>query len=89
MRGDPLGDLGTLAVEFEWPYEVANGKWLLYLTDIVVESGESKSECRPPGEVINLLNLTVSLLTGSLLKAQCNFQVFNLHITFSSDYSLA
>lgn len=60
MRGEPLGDLGTLAVEFEWPYEVANGKWLLYLTDIVVESGGSKSECRPPGEVVNLLNLTLS-----------------------------
>lgn len=79
MRGDPLGDLGTLAVEFEWPYEVANGKWLLYLTDIVVKSGESKSECRPAEEVVNQLNLTVSRLTGSVLKAQCLFQVFHLH----------
>lgn len=60
MNGKPLGDLGTLAVEFEWPYEVTNGKWLLYLTKIVV-SGESEMECRPPGDVVNLLNLTVSL----------------------------
>lgn len=82
MRGDALGDLGTLAVEFEWPYEVANGKWLLYLTDVVVESGESKSECRPPEEVVNQLNLTVSLLTVSVLKAQYNFQVFHLYIPF-------
>lgn len=89
MRGEPLGDLGTLAVEFEWPYEVANGKWLLYLTDIVVESGGSKSECRPPGEVVNLLNLTVSLLTGSLLKAQCHFQVFNLHTHTYTGFGLA
>lgn len=75
MRGDPLGELGTLAVEFEWPQEVPNGKWLLYLTNIMVESGKSKSECRPPGEVVNPLNLTVSLLTGSLSKDQCNIQV--------------
>lgn len=75
MRGDPLGHLGTLAVEFEWPHEVPNGKWLLYLTNIIVESGESESECRPPGEVVNALNLTVSLLTGSLLKDQQDVHV--------------
>lgn len=60
MRGKPLGDMGTLAVEFEWPFEVTNGKWLLYLTKILV-SGESKMECRPSGDVVNPLNLTVSL----------------------------
>ncbi|XP_068611056.1 integrin alpha-3b [Brachionichthys hirsutus] len=59
MRGRPLGDLGALAVEFEWPYEVSNGKWLLYLTKIVV-TGESEVECNPPGEVVNLLNLNLS-----------------------------
>lgn len=56
--GQPLGQLGTLAVEFDWPFEVANGKWLLYLTKIVV-SGQSKTECTPP-EVINPLNLSLS-----------------------------
>lgn len=69
MRGQPLGDLGTLAVEFEWPFEVANGKWLLYLTKIVV-SGESEVECDPPGEVVNLLNLTVRLPIGFVLELQ-------------------
>ncbi|KAM9336229.1 integrin alpha-3b [Symphorus nematophorus] len=59
MRGQPLGDMGTLAVDFEWPFEVANGKWLLYLTKIVV-TGESEVECNPPGQVVNLLNLTLS-----------------------------
>ncbi|XP_030256135.1 integrin alpha-3b isoform X2 [Sparus aurata] len=59
MMGQPLGDMGTLAVEFEWPFEVANGKWLLYLTKIVV-MGESEVECNPPGEIVNLLNLTLS-----------------------------
>ncbi|XP_062298399.1 integrin alpha-3b [Scomber scombrus] len=59
MRGQPLGDLGTLAVEFEWPFEVANGKWLLYLTKIVIK-GQSETECKPPGDVVNLLNLTLS-----------------------------
>ncbi|KAE8284387.1 Integrin alpha-3 CD49 antigen-like family member C Galactoprotein B3 [Larimichthys crocea] len=59
INGQPLGDMGTLAVEFEWPFEVANGKWLLYLTRIVVK-GESEMECNPPGEVVNLLNLSLS-----------------------------
>ncbi|KAI3365602.1 hypothetical protein L3Q82_010686 [Scortum barcoo] len=59
MIGEPLGDLGTLAVEFEWPFEVPNGKWLLYLTKIVVK-GKSETKCNPPGEVVNLLNLTLS-----------------------------
>ncbi|XP_069012001.1 integrin alpha-3b isoform X1 [Embiotoca jacksoni] len=59
MTGQPLGDMGTLAVEFGWPFEVANGKWLLYLTKIVV-TGKSEIECNPGGEVVNLLNLTLS-----------------------------
>lgn len=66
MRGQPLGDMGTLVVEFEWPFEVANGKWLLYLTKIVV-SGLSETECNPPGEVVNLLNLTVRLFFQALV----------------------
>uniref|UniRef100_A0A4W6DHH9 Integrin, alpha 3b n=1 Tax=Lates calcarifer TaxID=8187 RepID=A0A4W6DHH9_LATCA len=59
MRGQPLGNLGTLAVEFDWPYEVANGKWLLYLTKIVV-MGDSEMECNPPDSVVNNRNLTLS-----------------------------
>uniref|UniRef100_A0AAY4A536 Integrin alpha-2 domain-containing protein n=1 Tax=Denticeps clupeoides TaxID=299321 RepID=A0AAY4A536_9TELE len=55
---EPLGSLGTLVVEFEWPYEVASGKWLLYLTEIVTR-GTSEAHCTPPGQVVNLLNLTV------------------------------
>ncbi|XP_053269809.1 integrin alpha-3b isoform X1 [Pleuronectes platessa] len=59
MRGQPLGDLGTLAVEFDWPFEAANGKWLLYLTKIVV-MGESETECNPAESAVNVLNLTLS-----------------------------
>uniref|UniRef100_A0A3Q2P1S2 Integrin, alpha 3b n=1 Tax=Fundulus heteroclitus TaxID=8078 RepID=A0A3Q2P1S2_FUNHE len=59
MNGPPLGDMGTLAVEFDWPREVPNGKWLLYLTKIVVK-GESEMECSPAGEIINPLNLSLS-----------------------------
>lgn len=58
MLGQPLGDVGTLAVEFEWPFEVANGKWLLYLTEIVVK-GQSETECNSTERVVNVLNLTV------------------------------
>uniref|UniRef100_A0A3B5MW58 Uncharacterized protein n=1 Tax=Xiphophorus couchianus TaxID=32473 RepID=A0A3B5MW58_9TELE len=57
MLDEPLGDMGTLAVEFDWPLEAPNGKWLLYLTKIVVK-GESEMDCIPAG-VINPLNLTV------------------------------
>uniref|UniRef100_A0A673FX51 Integrin alpha-3-like n=1 Tax=Sinocyclocheilus rhinocerous TaxID=307959 RepID=A0A673FX51_9TELE len=51
--------LGTLMIDFEWPYEVANGKWLLYLTEIVIK-GASESRCVPPGKVVNPLKLTLS-----------------------------
>ncbi|XP_062382293.1 integrin alpha-3b [Sardina pilchardus] len=57
--GEPLGSLGTLVLEFEWPFEVINGKWLLYLTEIVTK-GTSETHCVPPGDVVNLLNLTLS-----------------------------
>eukprot|EP00064_Thunnus_orientalis_P006862 superscaffoldBa00000734_g6881 len=69
MEGQPLGDLGTLAVEFEWPFEVANGKWLLYLTKIVIK-GQSETECKPHGEVVNLLNLTLSESRSKRVKRQ-------------------
>uniref|UniRef100_A0A9J7XJV2 Integrin, alpha 3b n=1 Tax=Cyprinus carpio carpio TaxID=630221 RepID=A0A9J7XJV2_CYPCA len=59
VLGEPLGDLGTLMIDFEWPFEVTNGKWLLYLTEIVI-TGESESRCVPPGKVVNPLNLTLS-----------------------------
>ncbi|KAM9772783.1 integrin alpha-3b isoform 1-T1 [Syngnathus typhle] len=69
MRGLPLGDLGTLAVEFEWPFEASNGKWLLYLTQITIQA-QSQSECRPPGDVINPLNLTLSENATKRVKRQ-------------------
>ncbi|KAJ8384194.1 hypothetical protein AAFF_G00207420 [Aldrovandia affinis] len=59
VLGEPLGTMGSLEVEFDWPYEVPNGKWLLYLTEIVTK-GTTESHCVPPGEVVNLLNLTLS-----------------------------
>ncbi|XP_027018962.2 integrin alpha-3b isoform X2 [Tachysurus fulvidraco] len=59
VAGEPLGTLGTLVVDFSWPFEVTNGKWLLYLTEILT-GGTSESHCVPPGKVINHLNLTMS-----------------------------
>ncbi|KAK5850641.1 hypothetical protein PBY51_001502 [Eleginops maclovinus] len=69
INGQPLGDMGTLAVEFEWPFEVANGKWLLYLTKIIVK-GESEEECNPVGEVVNVLNLTLAGSRQKRIKRQ-------------------
>lgn len=59
MVGEPLGVMGTLVVDFKWPLEVTNGKWLLYLTEILTD-GTSESHCIPPGKIVNHLNLTVS-----------------------------
>lgn len=55
-KGEALGTLGTIVLGFEWPYEIPNGKWLLYPTEIQINSNGS---CSPPGGVINPLNLTL------------------------------
>uniref|UniRef100_A0A8C3R9S1 Integrin subunit alpha 3 n=1 Tax=Cyanoderma ruficeps TaxID=181631 RepID=A0A8C3R9S1_9PASS len=55
-KGESLGSLGTILLGFEWPYEIPNGKWLLYPTEILVNGNDS---CHPPGGVVNPLNLTL------------------------------
>ncbi|XP_026120642.1 integrin alpha-3-like [Carassius auratus] len=55
----PLGNLGYLEVVFQWPYAVANQKWLLYLSEIQM-TGTSKPFCVPENNVVNPLNLDVS-----------------------------
>ncbi|XP_075767802.1 integrin alpha-3 [Pelodiscus sinensis] len=57
-KGESLGSLGTVVLGFQWPYEIPNGKWLLYPTEILV-SGNRSGRCRPPGHVVNPLNLTL------------------------------
>nr|XP_029134539.1 integrin alpha-3-like isoform X1 [Labrus bergylta] len=59
IKGKPLGHLGNLEVEFDWPMEVSNGKWLLYIAEIQV-NGTSQPHCAPPGNIINSLNLKLS-----------------------------
>ncbi|XP_062813684.1 integrin alpha-3 isoform X1 [Anolis carolinensis] len=59
-KGESLGSLGTIMLGFEWPYEVSNGKWLLYPTDIMVK-GNEEWFCEPPGQVINHLNLSLNV----------------------------
>ncbi|XP_043956081.1 integrin alpha-3-like [Gambusia affinis] len=58
VQGKPLGHLGELEVEFDWPKEVANGKWLLYLTEVLLE-GTSNRQCTH-GDIINPLKLVMS-----------------------------
>uniref|UniRef100_A0A671QXZ1 Integrin alpha-3-like n=1 Tax=Sinocyclocheilus anshuiensis TaxID=1608454 RepID=A0A671QXZ1_9TELE len=57
LFGKPLGNLGFLEVVFQWPYAVANQKWLLYLSEIQM-AGTSKQSCVPENNVVNPLNLT-------------------------------
>ncbi|XP_037400807.1 integrin alpha-3 isoform X1 [Pygocentrus nattereri] len=59
MEGKPLGSLGFLQVVFDWPSQVENEKWLLYLVEIQM-SGTSESVCSPKGDIINPLHYTVS-----------------------------
>lgn len=63
LQGKPLGSLGTLQISFAWPLEVANGKWLLYLTEITMH-GTSKKHCVPSGKLVNPLNLELTAAEG-------------------------
>lgn len=60
IHGKRLGHHDNLQVLFDWPKEVSNGKWLLYLTEIQI-NGTSNSCCFPPGNMINPLNLMVAI----------------------------
>nr|KAF6495367.1 integrin subunit alpha 6 [Rousettus aegyptiacus] len=56
--GKPLKNLGTATLNIQWPKEINNGKWLLYL--VKVESkGLERIACEPQNE-INLLDLKES-----------------------------
>ncbi|XP_062388318.1 integrin alpha-3-like [Sardina pilchardus] len=63
LKGKPLGSLGSLLISFDWPLEVANGKWLLYLTNITTE-GTSNQLCVPPDNIVNPLHLTSAAVEG-------------------------
>lgn len=58
-EGEPLNDLVSLILAVDWPYEVTNGKWLLYLTEVLVKT-KGVTSCQPKGDIINPLNLTLS-----------------------------
>lgn len=61
--GEGLSTQGTLALGLEWPYEVSNGKWLLYPTEITIRSNETWT-CHPPGDLVNPLNLSFPVRTS-------------------------
>lgn len=60
MDGKLSAHLGTLQLQFDWPWQLANGKWLLYLTQVEV-GGASETRCNPPGNIVNPLNFTVNM----------------------------
>ncbi|XP_062841066.1 integrin alpha-3 [Trichomycterus rosablanca] len=59
LDGPPLRNLAQLYVEFNWPLEAENGKWLLYISEISMR-GTSESSCVPAGNIVNSLGLQVS-----------------------------
>ncbi|KAM8806520.1 integrin alpha-6 isoform 3-T3 [Eudromia elegans] len=56
--GRPLKTFGTASLDIQWPKEISNGKWLLYLMKID-SKGLEKVSCQPQNE-INNLHLTES-----------------------------
>uniref|UniRef100_A0A8C5PTR3 Integrin subunit alpha 6 n=1 Tax=Leptobrachium leishanense TaxID=445787 RepID=A0A8C5PTR3_9ANUR len=56
--GRPLKALGTAFLDLQWPKEIHNRKWLLYLVKIT-SKGLDKVACQPAGE-INRLRLLES-----------------------------
>uniref|UniRef100_A0A8C9EPL9 Integrin subunit alpha 6 n=1 Tax=Pavo cristatus TaxID=9049 RepID=A0A8C9EPL9_PAVCR len=70
--GRPLKTFGTASLDIQWPKEISNGKWLLYLMKID-SKGLEKVSCQPQNE-INFLHVAVCYpvffcsLIGSPLK---------------------
>ncbi|XP_018428037.1 PREDICTED: integrin alpha-6 [Nanorana parkeri] len=56
--GRPLKSLGAAFLDIQWPKEITNGKWLLYIVKIESQ-GLEKMSCLPKGE-INRLELLES-----------------------------
>uniref|UniRef100_A0A8I6AJE9 Integrin subunit alpha 6 n=1 Tax=Rattus norvegicus TaxID=10116 RepID=A0A8I6AJE9_RAT len=56
--GKPLKNLGTATLNIQWPKEISNGKWLLYLMK-VESKGLEQVVCEPHNE-INFLKLKES-----------------------------
>nr|XP_047917566.1 integrin alpha-6 isoform X2 [Anser cygnoides] len=56
--GRPLKTFGTASLDIQWPKEISNGKWLLYLMKID-SKGLEKVSCQPQNE-INSLHLAES-----------------------------
>ncbi|KAM5152316.1 integrin alpha-6 isoform 2-T2 [Mantella aurantiaca] len=53
--GRPLKSLGAAFLDIQWPKEIRNGKWLLYIVEIETQ-GLDEVSCQPREE-INKLNL--------------------------------
>ncbi|XP_007669419.1 integrin alpha-6 isoform X2 [Ornithorhynchus anatinus] len=51
--GKPLRNLGTAFLNIQWPKEISNGKWLLYLMKIDYK-GLEKIACEPENEINSL-----------------------------------
>ncbi|XP_062460763.1 integrin alpha-6 isoform X3 [Pezoporus occidentalis] len=51
--GRPLKTFGTASLDIQWPKEISNGKWLLYLMKID-SKGLEKVSCQPESEINSL-----------------------------------
>uniref|UniRef100_A0A8C4J5V9 Integrin subunit alpha 3 n=1 Tax=Dromaius novaehollandiae TaxID=8790 RepID=A0A8C4J5V9_DRONO len=69
VHSGSLGALGTILLGFEWPYEIPNGKWLLYPTEILVNNNETcQPTCRCP--CFSLSKPPITLATAKKAKSE-------------------
>ncbi|KAM4698805.1 integrin alpha-6 isoform 2-T2 [Rhinophrynus dorsalis] len=61
--GRPLKALGTAFLNIQWPKEINNGKWLLYLVKMG-SVGLERLDCQPSGEINKLKLLETGKLRG-------------------------
>ncbi|KAK2829162.1 hypothetical protein Q7C36_017152 [Tachysurus vachellii] len=68
----PIRGNHVFYVDFNWPTEVANGKWLLYVEEITM-TGTSELLCVPPGDIVNPRKYQVLKQTSSRRKRDENY----------------
>ncbi|OXB77987.1 UNVERIFIED_CONTAM: hypothetical protein H355_009558 [Colinus virginianus] len=73
--GRPLKAFGTASLDIQWPKEISNGKWLLYLMKIE-SKGLEKVSCQPQNE-INFLHVADCKVNARCVDIRCPLKGFD------------
>ncbi|NXR97643.1 ITA6 protein, partial [Oxylabes madagascariensis] len=82
--GRPLKTFGTASLDIQWPKEISNGKWLLYLMKID-SKGLEKVSCQPKKEINSLDKCSLCLESHNSRRKR---EVAEKQITDSQAFSL-